>query len=182
MWVCIFVVRRYRLVGVQHDIEHYYNPLHNVTPAISEQYCREYDPGQIYQSERWLVRAFEPVRTSFYGGKNPIIFLMPELPTAPSAEVVTLVGLHPISGGAWKLVYVFKKLRVVHVYEFVAHGRRFWWSLHLTTDVRFTLRYMEAYSGSLMRPLPRWCLHGAGQPWPRPVSSSLGDDLTNPGQ
>lgn len=70
-------------------------------------------------------------------------FLLPLVPPPADAEVAVLLGVHQKLGGAFKLVYIFRRLRCVHVYECVSQGREFWWTLHLTTDARFTLREMQ---------------------------------------
>ena len=37
-------------------------------------------------------------------------------------------------------VYLFRRLRCLHVYECVSQGREWWYSLHMTTDSRYCLR------------------------------------------
>lgn len=81
----------------------------------------------------------------FFNGPSPepIQFKMLSSKVPSSATVAILFGINPIAGGAWKLVYVLKHLKCVHVYECIARGRQWWYSLHMTTDVRFTLREMD---------------------------------------
>jgi hypothetical protein len=69
--------------------------------------------------------------------------MMTEKVVSSSAEVAILVGLHQSIGGPYKLVYLFRRLRCVHVYECVSQGREWYYSLHLTTDCRYTLRDMQ---------------------------------------
>jgi hypothetical protein len=70
-------------------------------------------------------------------------FMMACKPTSNDAEVVVLLGLHQQIGGPYKLVYLFRRLRCVHVYECVSQGREWYYSLHMTTDYRYTLREMQ---------------------------------------
>lgn len=69
--------------------------------------------------------------------------MMPEKALPEEAEVCVLLGLHQKIGGPWKLVYLFRRLRCLHIYECVSQGREWWFSLHLTTDARFCLREMQ---------------------------------------
>lgn len=77
-------------------------------------------------------------------------FMMTEKPITSDAEVVVLLGLHQIIGGPWKLVYLFRRLKCVHVYECVTQGREWFFTLHLTTDCRFSLRDMQPSHHSRM--------------------------------
>ena len=88
---------------------------------------------------------FEPIRQNFFNGPQPppMQFMMSEKALSKDAEVAVLLGLHQSLGGPWKLVYLFRRLRCVHVYECVSQGREWWYSLHLTTDHRYTLREMQ---------------------------------------
>lgn len=70
-------------------------------------------------------------------------FMMPEHELPEDAEVAVLLGLHQRIGGPWKLVYLFRRLRCVHIYECVSQGREWWFSLHLTSDTRYCLREMQ---------------------------------------
>jgi len=70
-------------------------------------------------------------------------FMMTAKTISSHAEVAILVGLHQLIGGPYKLVYLFRRLRCVHIYECVSHGREWYYSLHLTTDCRYTLRDMQ---------------------------------------
>ena len=46
-------------------------------------------------------------------------FMMCEKQTRAEAEVVVLVGLHQAIGNAFKLVYLYRRLRCLHVCEAV---------------------------------------------------------------
>ena len=70
-------------------------------------------------------------------------FMMPEHALPEDAEVAVLLGLHQRIGGPWKLIYLFRRLRCLHIYECVSQGREWWFSLHLTTDARYSLREMQ---------------------------------------
>ena len=85
---------------------------------------------------------------------------------AGDAEVAVLPGLHPKLGGPYKLVYLFRRLRCVHVYECLSQARRWWWSLHLATDARFCLRELQPSTGARKEPFPPWWRRGAGSPYP----------------
>jgi hypothetical protein len=88
---------------------------------------------------------FEPVRKNFFNGPQPpaMQFMMNAKATPANAEVAVILGLHQKLGGPYKLVYLFRRLRCVHVYECVSQGREWWYSLHLSTDYRFCLREMQ---------------------------------------
>jgi hypothetical protein len=92
-----------------------------------------------------ILQLFEPVRKSFFDGPvpPPMQFMMSEKPSPADAEVAVILGLHQTIGGPWKLVYLFRRLRCVHVYECVTQGREWFYTLHLTTDNRFALRDMQ---------------------------------------
>ena len=70
-------------------------------------------------------------------------FLMTEKVTPADAEVVVLLGLHQSIGGPWKLIYLFRRLKTVHVYECLTQGREWWFSLHMTTNVRYALHELS---------------------------------------
>ena len=75
-------------------------------------------------------------------------FMMPEHALPADAEVAVLLGLHQKIGGPYKLVYLFRRLRCVHVYECLTQGREWWFSLHLTTDTRYCLRELKVDSSN----------------------------------
>ncbi len=85
---------------------------------------RMYDPAELMPSEHWIPRVFEPVRGAFFGGLNPMEFILPETALPADAEVAVLVGLHAQWGGPFKIVYVFRRLKCVNVYEVISHGRQ----------------------------------------------------------
>jgi len=165
---------RYRLVGLQHDIEWWHTP-HDTCPPLGDEWERDYDPSELFPSESWIPFLFEPIRKSFFDGPMPpaMQFLMPEWALPEDAEVAVLLGLHQTIGGPFKLVYLFRRLRCVHVYECVTHGRQWWWSLHLTTDARLCLRELQPTTAARMQPFPKWWSRGAGKAYPNGVSGSL---------
>ena len=117
---------RYTLVGKHHEIA-YWNSGHQATPPIADEWERDYDPSELFESERWIIRIFEPVRKNFFEPTKPgdppaMQFMMPEKAIPADAEVAVLLGLHQEIGGPWKLVYVFKRLKCVHVYECVSQA------------------------------------------------------------
>ena len=70
-------------------------------------------------------------------------FMMPEKALSPEAEVAVLIGMHQNLGGPFKLIYLFKRLKCLHVYECLTHGREWWYSLHMTTDYRYCLLELQ---------------------------------------
>jgi hypothetical protein len=70
-------------------------------------------------------------------------FMMTQCATPEDAEVVVLLGLHQKLGGPWKLVYLFRQLRCMHIYECVSHGRQWWFTQHLATKTQFSLRELQ---------------------------------------
>jgi hypothetical protein len=53
------------------------------------------------------------------------------------------IGLSQALGGPWKLVYVFRRLKCLHIYECLSHGRQWWFSLHLSTDIRYCMKELQ---------------------------------------
>ena len=168
----------FRLVGLKHDISYWYT-VDTSTAPVSDEWERQYDPSELFPSERWIESLFEPVRKSFFSGPNPpaMSFLMPDKEIPKHAEVAVLLGEHQSLGGPFKLVYLFRRLKCVHVYECLSHGRQWWWSLHLTTDTRYTLRDMQPSTKPRRTPFPYWWKLGAGSPYPQGVGGALFDDL-----
>jgi hypothetical protein len=82
-------------------------------------------------------------------------------------------------GGPFKLVYLFRRLRCVHVYECVSQGRQWWYTLHLTTDARFCLRELQPFTGRRNAPYPAWWAKGAGDAYPMGVKGMLMNDVTS---
>ena len=64
--------------------------------------------------------------------------------------------------------------RCLHIYECVSHGREYFWTLHLTTDTRYTLQDMQPSSADRIAPYPAWWERGSGSPYP---SGGPGDAL-----
>lgn len=62
----------------------------------------------------------------------------------------------------------------MHIYECISLGREYWYSLHLTTDYRYTLREMQPNGDDRKTQFPDWWIRGSGQPYPG------GDPSRNP--
>ncbi|KAJ1423900.1 hypothetical protein B484DRAFT_102886 [Ochromonadaceae sp. CCMP2298] len=127
-----------------------------------------------------MASLFEPLRKSFYDGPSPppMQFLMPEKALSADAEVGVLLGLHQTIGGPFKLVYLFRRLRCVHVFECTTQGREWYYSLHLTSDNRYALRDMQPSAHNRDHQYPDWWIRGAGVPYPSGVRDYLTNDLT----
>jgi hypothetical protein len=46
--------QRYRLVGLNHEIE-YWPSVHYVCPPLADEWEREYDPAELFDSEKWIT-------------------------------------------------------------------------------------------------------------------------------
>jgi hypothetical protein len=44
----------YRLVGLHHELQYWPAP-HTVCPPFGDEWEREYDPSELFDSERWIV-------------------------------------------------------------------------------------------------------------------------------
>jgi hypothetical protein len=64
---------------------------------------------------------------------------MSDCATPESAELVVLHGLHPDNIGVFLQVYLFRRLRCVHVYQCFSRAREWWYQLFLSTDYRYAL-------------------------------------------
>lgn len=125
----------YQLVGLNHSVIQWLTPMESPLPECPEGWEREYDPAEIPDSEKWIVNIFEPIRDAFYNDpRDPYVFVMPDFLLSPLAELAML-----ICHAKGKLVYIFRRLKVVHVYDIVIHGREYWYSLNLSTDHRYVL-------------------------------------------
>ena len=158
---------RYSLVGLGHEIQHW-GTQHTSCAPLSDQWERMYDPAELYESEQWLVPIFEPVRRAMFAGPNPkpMTFMLPERPLPDNAEVAVLMGVHQELGGPYKLIYLFRAFKCLHIYECVSHGREYFWVLHLTTDTRYTLKDMQPDDSDRRAPYPAWWERGSGSPYP----------------
>eukprot|EP01038_Epipyxis_sp_PR26KG_P004458 gene4458-6304_t len=169
---------RYRLVGLDHEIDYWSTPHHDCS-ILGEEWDREYDPGDLGENEGWIPGIFEPIRKNFYSGEQPppMQFMMSTLPTPANAEVVTLIGLHQKLGGPFKLVYLFRRLRCVHIYECISHGREWWFTLHLTTDNRFCHHYLQPSSDNRRSQYPDWWIRAGGHPYPAGLQAYLCNNI-----
>lgn len=47
-----------------------WNSAHAATPPLDEQYERLYDPAELFPTEGWIARIFEPIREAFFVGHD----------------------------------------------------------------------------------------------------------------
>jgi hypothetical protein len=45
---------RYRLVGLNHELE-FWPTAHTVCPPLGDEWERDYDPADLFDSERWII-------------------------------------------------------------------------------------------------------------------------------
>jgi hypothetical protein len=95
-----------------------------------------------------------------------MMFMLPDRALPDDAEVAVVMGLHQTLGGPFKLIYLYRHFKCLHVYEIVSHGREFFWTLHMTTDTRYTLLDLQPSAQGRKEPYPRWWQRGAGSPYP----------------
>ena len=175
-------MQRYRLVGLNHQIEYWPTP-HTVCPPVDDHWEREYDPADLFESESWIINLFEPIRKNFFDGlpgqPPPMQFLMPEKALSEEAEVAIILGLHQKIGGPFKLVYLFRRLKCLHVYECVTQGREWFYSLHLTTDTRFCLRELDRDDKKRRVQHPSWWVNAGGHPYPKDLQVCLVNDISD---
>jgi len=144
---------------------------------------RDYVPGELEDSEQWIIPIFEPVRLTYLMKPFPLQICLPENALPADADLAYMIGLHPELGGTWKEIFVFRTLRIVQIYNVMSHGRRFYRSLEYTSDVHYSLRDMQPPFDDRMYPWPRWERHGAGHPYaqyPDPTSVVIFRDATHP--
>jgi hypothetical protein len=166
-----------RLVGRNHDLHYWKTP--DPRPEI-QVLDRDYNPGELEASEQWIVPLFEPVRLTYLTQPFTLQICLPEKPLDENAEVAYMIGIHPQKGGTWKEIFVFKSRKLVHIYNVISHGRRFYRSLEYTNDVRFTLRDMQPSINDRKFPWLTWERFGAGHPYaqyPDPTSVVIFRDL-----
>ena len=168
----------YRLIGLNCTIEYWRSP-HKICPPIDDSWDREYDPAELGETETWITSLFEPIRKNFFSGPNPppMQFMLPATQLSADAEVAIILGLHQKIGGPFKLIYLFRRLRCLHIYEVVSQGREWWWSLHLTTDYRYTLREMEQQGDNRQSQFPDWWVKASGSPYPMGINDYLINDI-----
>jgi thiol-disulfide isomerase/thioredoxin len=171
--------RRMKLIGLRHEIE-YWHEGHASCPVLDERWERDYDPADLFESERWIPALFEPIRKAFFDGPSPpaMQFMMLGGPLPESAEVAVLLGVHQHLGGPFKLVYLFRTYRCVHVYECISHARQYWYALHMTSDARYSLRHLQPNLGDRTNPPPPFWKRGAGVPYPKGVSGKLVSNIS----
>eukprot|EP00808_Paulinella_micropora_P006835 g75373.t1 len=170
----------HRLVGLGHDLHHWLTP-HEETAPIPDEFDRDYDPADLAPTEKWILPIWEPVRRSFFAGPVPkeMAFLMPTKAIPADAEVAVLLGLHQVLKGPYKLIYVFRRLKTVHVYECLTHGRQFYWSLHMATDNRYCLKDGQPSAEKRILPYPDWWQNGFGKAYPRSPERFLHNNISD---
>jgi hypothetical protein len=87
------------LVGRDHDVHYWRTP--DERTAVVE-LDRDYSPGEVEESEQWIVPILEPVRMMYMTQPFVLQICMQERPLPPNAEVAMLIGIHPKLGGTWK--------------------------------------------------------------------------------
>lgn len=87
---------------------------------------RDYVPGELEETEQWIIPIFEPVRLTYLMKPFPLQICLPENALPADADVAYMIGLHPELGGTWKEIFVFRSLRIVQIYNVMSHGRRFY--------------------------------------------------------
>ena len=48
---------RFSLVGLNHDL-HYWSTPHGAYPELFDHWQREYDPGELFDSEMWIINVY----------------------------------------------------------------------------------------------------------------------------
>lgn len=159
------------LIGRNYDIQYWRTP--DERPCIQE-FDRDYNPGELFETEQWIAPIFEPVRLTYMTKPFVLQVCMPDLPYPADVNIACLIGIHPKNGGVWKEILVFKKLAMVQVFNVISHGRRFYRVLEYTTDCRYTLRELQPSTDDRRSPWPQWERFGAGHPyddhWGNPLS------------
>jgi hypothetical protein len=87
------------LVGRDHDIHFWRTP--DERTAVVE-LDRDYSPGEVEDTEQWIVPLLEPVRMMYMTQPFVLQICLPEKPLPANAEVAMLIGIHPKLGGTWK--------------------------------------------------------------------------------
>lgn len=159
------------LTGRHHDIQYWRTP--DERPCIQE-FDRDYNPGELFETEQWIAPLFEPVRLAYMVKPFVLQVCMPDAAYGADVDVACMIGVHPKAGGVWKEILVFKKLAMVQVFNVVSHGRRFYRVLEYTSDARYTLREMQPSTEDRRSPWPQWERFGVGHPyddhWGNPLS------------
>ena len=91
-----------------------------------------------------MPAVFDPVYNAyFYDPQNPLLVWLPEEPLPESAQMAYLVGNYQGDSGVRYEFFCYRARKLVHVYELLSHGRRFYRSLTYTNDARFCLRSLQ---------------------------------------
>ena len=118
------------MVGRDHDIHHWKTP--DPRPIVTD-FDREYNPGDLFDSEKWIVPLVEPMRLTYMVKPVPLRIMLPEKKIPDTASTATLVALHPQTQGAFKEIIVFRHECVCKVYNLLSHGRRIYRCLEYTS-------------------------------------------------
>jgi hypothetical protein len=161
----------YRIIGRNYDVQHWRTPdlrVDNSTPIVVEAFDRFYDPTDLYSTERWIIPIFEPVRKVFMMGPPPWDLRMQAKRLSKEASVAYII--HVNKDGCLKEILVYKYLKMVHIFDIIPNGRRFYRCLILSTDHRFCFHEMQS---SLSNKSSYW------SPWSRFLANTEIDPLTN---
>ena len=161
MWV--------HLIGRAHDIQYWCTPDDR---TCLQTYDRDYAPGDLFDSEQWIVPLLEPVRLTYMTEPFVLQICMQEHPLPKNAEVAHLIGIHPKQGGTWKEIFVHRHTGVVQVFHLLSHGRRFYRVLEYTTNVKYGLREMQPSLDHRRSPWPVWERYGSNS---HPYEDHWGD-------
>ena len=153
----------YQLVGRAHSLGYWKEPSAGY-PRLES--IRSYYAQELYPSEKkWLPGIFQPFYNKYFNNPlNPLLVYMPEEPLAESAEVAYLVGTFNGINGILYEFYVYKARRVVHAYQILNHGSRFYRSLTYTSDARFSWAFMQPATEDRDHLWPEHERHAAGDP------------------
>jgi len=150
-----------RLVGRGYDLHYWKTPDPRMEPQLLD---REYDPSELDQSEVWIYRLFEPVRSMFFMFPEPYPVVMQDKRIPDDASVALLTVLHPKTFGVLFEVYVYRDLQMVTMYSIHSHGRLFYRTLVFTTNAYQTFADMQPSFSDRSQLWQKWNRHMAGGP------------------
>ncbi len=58
-------MQKYRLVGLNHELV-FWPTAHNVCPPLDDQWGRDYDPSDLFESEKWIASVSHPCSLTIY--------------------------------------------------------------------------------------------------------------------
>lgn len=146
-----------RLVGRRHDCLLW--SADTRTPTLPSVYSRKYSKGNLYSSEKWIAEALEPCLAHHIRLREMKLY-MPSKKYGADATTANLAGLHtprqpkpdpnnavsqpPPIPPTLKEICVFRKSRVVHVYNVIEHGRRLYRTLVFSSNPRYCFHNLES--------------------------------------